>query len=73
MAKKFSELRKKMSPESRERAEAKAKIMLEDAGITDNAARKNRYKLEDLLAEMPGELPRIEGWDATRPVGKEVG
>jgi hypothetical protein len=40
--------------------------------MTVNAPRKRRYKLEDLLAEMPGELPRVEGWDAMRPVGKEA-
>lgn len=72
MAKKFYELRKKMSPESRERAEAKSKLMLESADMTVNAPRKHRYKQEDLLAEMPYELPRVEGWDGTRPVGEEV-
>ena len=72
MAKEFSELRKKMSPESSERAEVKAKVILEGAHMTVNAPRKHRYKLEDLLAEMLGELPRVEGWDATRSVSKKV-
>lgn len=72
MANNFSELRNKMSPESRERAEAKAKTMLESAGMTVNAPRKRRYKLNDLLAEMPGELPHVEGGDATRSVSKKV-
>ena len=47
-------------------------LLLEGARMTVNAPRKPRYKLEDLLAEMPGELPRVEGWDAMRPVGKEA-
>ena len=39
--------------------------------MTVSAARKPRYKLADLLAEMPGQLPRVEGWDDMKPVGKE--
>jgi len=30
------------------------------------------YKLADLLAQMNGELPRVEGWDDTPAVGKEL-
>ncbi len=30
-----------------------------------------RYKLADLMAEMPEELPVVEGWDDMRPVGLE--
>lgn len=37
--------------------------------ISLNAARK-RYKLEDLLAEIRGPLPRDEGWDKMVPVGR---
>ncbi|WCM95741.1 hypothetical protein M5C96_14765 [Acidovorax sp. GBBC 1281] len=33
---------------------------------------KPRYKLADLLAEMPEQLPRVEGWDAMTAVGLEV-
>jgi antitoxin ChpS len=40
--------------------------------MTVSAPRKHRYKLADLLAEMPGELPRVKGWDAMPPVGKEA-
>jgi antitoxin ChpS len=47
-------------------------LLLEGARMTVSAPRKHRYKLADLLAEMPGELPQVEGWDALRPVGKEV-
>ena len=47
-------------------------LLLEGSRMTVHAASKRRYKLEDLLAEMPGRLPRAKGWDAMRPVGKEV-
>ncbi|MBK6867381.1 MAG: AbrB/MazE/SpoVT family DNA-binding domain-containing protein [Burkholderiales bacterium] len=30
-----------------------------------------KYKLADLLAEMPDGLPRVEGWDALPDVGQE--
>lgn len=51
---------------------AKVDLLLEGSRMTISVPRKPRYKLEELLAEMPGELPRVEGWDAMRPVGKEV-
>ena len=47
-------------------------LLLEGARMTVSAPPKRRYKLEDLLAEMPGKLPRVEGWDTMRPVGKEA-
>ena len=47
-------------------------LLLEGARMTINATRKHRYKLKDLLAEMPGELPRVEGWDEVQPAGKET-
>lgn len=47
-------------------------LLLEGARMTVSAPRKPRYKLGDLLAEMPVELPRVEGWDTMRPVGKEA-
>ncbi len=30
------------------------------------------YKLADLLAQMDGEFPRVEGWDDALSVGKEL-
>jgi hypothetical protein len=39
--------------------------------MTVRAKRKLHYKLEDLLAEMPAELPCVEGWEEMKPVGKE--
>lgn len=50
---------------------SKVDLLLEGARMTVSAPRKLRYKLKDLLAEMPGRLPNIDGWDAMRPVGKE--
>ena len=50
---------------------AKVDLLLEGSRMTISVPRKPRYKLEALLAEMPGKLPRVEGWDAMRPVGKE--
>jgi len=47
-------------------------LLLEGARMTINAPHRPRYKLEDLLAEMPGELPGVEGWDEMQPVGMEA-
>lgn len=33
---------------------------------------KPKYKLADLLAEMPQGMPRYEGWDEMQPIGYEV-
>ena len=46
-------------------------LLLEGAQMTVSAPRKRRYKLAELLAEMPGELPRVKGWDTMKPAGKE--
>lgn len=34
-----------------------------------NDPTRPRYKLADLMAEMPEGLPRVEGWDETPSVG----
>lgn len=49
MAKKFSELRKNMSPESQERAKAKTKVML--AGMALGELREARRLTQEQLAE----------------------
>ncbi|QXR34676.1 AbrB/MazE/SpoVT family DNA-binding domain-containing protein [Alcaligenes aquatilis] len=41
----------------------------ESAVDSDKAARK--YSLEELLAEMPKEVPLVEGWDEMPSVGRE--
>lgn len=40
--------------------------------MTISAVRKPRYRLADLLAEMPDELPQVAGWDEMKPVGGEM-
>jgi antitoxin ChpS len=47
-------------------------LLLEGARMTVNATRKRRYNLEDLLAEMPGELPLVDGWDEMKSAGMEA-
>ncbi|BBB62854.1 AbrB/MazE/SpoVT family DNA-binding domain-containing protein [Undibacterium sp. TC4M20W] len=52
---------------------SQVELSLEGARMTVNAPSKRRYKLEELLAEMPGgELPKVEGWDEMPPAGLEV-
>ncbi len=43
---------------------SQVELLLEGPRVIVNAPSKRRYKLEELLAEMPnGELPKVEGWD----------
>lgn len=36
-------------------------------------APKKRYKLADLIDEMPcKDLPKVEGWDSPKPIGREI-
>lgn len=39
--------------------------------MTVEAPARPRYKLADLMAEMPEGLPRVEAWDEMPPVGLE--
>jgi len=39
--------------------------------MTIRAPTKPRYKLADLMAEMPDGLPRVEGWEEMPTVGLE--
>ena len=41
--------------------------------MTVEAPSRPRYKLADLMAEMPQGLPRVEGWDEMHSVGLENG
>lgn len=41
--------------------------------MTVEAPTRPRYKLTDLMAEMPQGLPRVEGWDDMPSVGLENG
>jgi len=58
--------------QNRLREGSQVELLLEGARLTVSASGKRRYKLEDLLEEMPGALPRVDGWDAMRRAGKEV-
>lgn len=40
--------------------------------IVIKAARRPKYKLSELLAEMPDGAPRVEGWDEMPDVGREM-
>lgn len=41
--------------------------------MTVEAPSRPRYKLADLMAEMPDGLPRVEGWDDMPSAGLEIG
>ncbi len=48
-------------------------LSLEGKRMTVDAPTKKKYRLEDLMAEMPaGKLPMVEGWDNLVPVGRET-
>lgn len=52
---------------------SQVELSLEGHRMTIDAPTKRRYKLADLMAEMPaGKLPMAEGWDEMVPVGREV-
>lgn len=41
--------------------------------MTVEAPTRPRYRLADLMAEMPQGLPRVEGWDEMPSLGLEEG
>ncbi len=43
-----------------------------DGCIVVKPLTKPHYKLSDLLAQMEGGFPRVEGWDESPAVGKEA-
>lgn len=50
---------------------SEVELSVDGRNVTLRIPRK-RYKLADLLSEMPASsLPRVEGWDEIVPVGKE--
>jgi antitoxin ChpS len=52
---------------------SQVELSLEGKRMTVDAPTKKKYKLEDLMAEMPaGKLPMVEAWDNLVPVGREV-
>jgi antitoxin ChpS len=52
---------------------SQVKLHLLGKTMTVEAPTRPRYKLADLMAEMPEGLPRAEGWDEMPPVGLENG
>lgn len=47
-------------------------LVVSGTQMTVTAPRRHRYKLEELMAEMPEKLPQAEGWDEIAPAGNEV-
>ena len=41
--------------------------------MTVEAPSRPRYKLADLMADMPDGLPRIDGWEDMHSAGLEIG
>lgn len=50
---------------------SKVELLLQGGTMTVLAPPRPRYKLADLLAEMPDGLPRVEGWEEMPSVGLE--
>jgi len=51
---------------------SRVKVTLAGSTLVVQAHRRQRYKLEDLLAEMRGPLPIYEAWENMPPVGREM-
>lgn len=52
---------------------SQVELRLTGKTMTVEATSKPRYKLVDLMAEMPDGLPRVSGWEEMPAVGHEVG
>ena len=52
---------------------SQVELHLHGKKMTVEAPTRPRYKLADLMAEMPQGLPRVEGWDEMPSVGLENG
>lgn len=50
---------------------SQVELKLDGNTLTIAAPQRPRYKLSELLAEMPEGLPRVEGWDEMPDVGLE--
>ena len=51
---------------------SKVELLLAGKRMTVEAPHRPKYKLADLMAEMGGEMPMVEGWDTMKPVGQEM-
>ncbi len=54
------------------RLEQSVELNAVDGCLVVNPLVKPSYKLSELLAEMQGDSPRVEGWDALAAVGEEA-
>lgn len=50
---------------------SKVELLMTGRTLRVEAPARPRYKLADLLAEMPEGMPRVEGWDEMPDVGRE--
>ena len=50
---------------------SKVELRLSGKKLLVEAPVKPRYKLADLMAEMPARLPKVRGWDEMPVVGRE--
>ena len=50
---------------------SKVELRLSGKKLMVEAPAKPRYKLADLMAEMPARLPKVKGWDEMPSVGRE--
>lgn len=50
---------------------SRVELHLSGAKMTVEAPTRPRYKLAELMAEMPEGLPRVDGWDELPAVGLE--
>ncbi|VWX32652.1 Growth regulator [Limnobacter sp. 130] len=50
---------------------SQVELVLSGKKLVIEATQKPKYRLADLLAEMPAELPQAEGWDTLPDVGEE--
>lgn len=50
---------------------SQVEVHLQGQKMTVEVPTRPRYKLADLMAEMPEGLPRVEGWDATPSISME--
>lgn len=50
---------------------SQVELQLQGKKMTVEAPARPRYKLSDLMAEMPEGLPRVEGWEDMPSIGLE--
>ncbi len=51
---------------------SKVDLMVEGDRLTIQVARKPKYDLKTLLAEMPTQFPVVAGWDGLTSLGEEL-